>query len=79
MVLARTSYILDTFSFAEEIKILVIDQDDIPHQRSHYCPIYTFQVLREQVVTSIIACYSDKFDFVEEEINRSISYIPVTF
>ena len=28
---------------------------------------------------SIIPCYTDNFDFVKEETNSSISYVPVTF
>ena len=37
--------------------------------------VASFQVLREKLVTSIIPCY---FDFVEKEINRPVSYVPVT-
>ena len=38
-----------------------------------------FHLLRAQIVTFIIPCYSDNlFDYVEEEITRSVSYVPVT-
>ena len=38
-----------------------------------------FHLLRAQIVSFIIPCYSDNlFDYVEEEITRSVSYVPVT-
>lgn len=37
--------------------------------------VASFQVLREKLVTSIIP---SNFDFEEKEINKSVSYVPVT-
>ena len=39
----------------------------------------TFHVSRAQLVASLIPCYSDNLlDYVEEDITRSVSYVPVT-